>query len=138
MEQLAPLVLPDSPFHPLPTLSRAELAATRDIAAPDRRRLPQTFVQTFAWETVRPLLPLRLAHSVPPTAPLWRARTCRSHYVWLPPNDLPSPEAWQGLDNFDLVLRLFDFTPWRPILGQRFSSHLGPPPSTRSASAWHG
>jgi len=38
------------------------------------------------------------------------------------------PEAWAGLDDFDLVLRLFDFAPWRPILGQRFSSHLGPPP----------
>jgi hypothetical protein len=70
-------------------------------------------------------LPLRL--ELPPNAPIWRARSCRSHYVWLPPDDLPSPEAWQGLDNFDLVLRLFDFSPWRPILGQRFSSNLGPP-----------
>jgi hypothetical protein len=41
---------------------------------------------------------------------------------------LLTPEAWQGLDNFDVVLRLFDFSPWRPILGQRFSSHWGPPP----------
>jgi len=126
MERPAPLVLPDSPFHALPTLSRAELADTRDLAAADRRRLSQQFVQTFTWETVRPLLPLRL--ELPPAAPIWRARTCRSHYVWLPPDDLPSPEAWQGLDNFDLVLRLFDFSPWRPILGQRFSSNLGPPP----------
>ena len=86
----------------------------------------QPFVQTFAWETLRPLLPLRL--ELPPTAPIWRARSCRSHYVWLPPDDLLSPEAWLGLDNFDLVLRLFDFSPWRPILGQRFSSNLGPPP----------
>jgi hypothetical protein len=128
MEQPAPLALcvPDSPFHPLPTLSRAELAATRDLTAADRRRLTQPFVHTFAWDTLRPLLPLRLER--PPKAPLWRARSCRSHYVWLPPDDLQSPEAWQGLDNFDLVLRLFDFSPWRPILGQRFSSHLGPPP----------
>jgi hypothetical protein len=125
-ERPAPLVLPDSPFHPLPTLSRAELAATRDLTAADRRRLAQPFVQAFAWETVRPLLPLRL--ELPPNAPIWRARSCRSHYVWLPPNDLQSPEAWQGLDNFDVVLRLFDFSLWRPILGQRFSSNLGPPP----------
>jgi hypothetical protein len=126
MERPAPLVLPDSPFHPLPTLSRAELAATRDLTAADRRRLAQPFVQTFTWEALRPLLPLRL--ELPSTVPIWRARTCRSHYVWLPPNDLQSPEAWQGLDNFDMVLRLFDFNPWRPILGRRFSSNLGPPP----------
>ena len=126
MERPAPLAQPDSPFQALPLLSRAELAATRDLAAADRRRLSQPFVQTFAWETLRPLLPLRL--ELPPTAPLWRARSCRSQYVWLPPDDLLSPEAWQGLDNFDVVLRLFDFSPWRPILGQRFSSNLGPPP----------
>jgi hypothetical protein len=126
MERPAPLAQPDSPFQALPLLSRAELAATRDLAAADRRRLSQPFVRTFAWETLRPLLPLRL--ELPPTAPLWRARSCRSQYVWLPPDDLLSPEAWQGLDNFDVVLRLFDFSPWRPILGQRFSSNLGPPP----------
>ena len=126
MERPAPLALPDSPFHALPTLSRTALADTRDLAAADRRRLSQQFVQSFTWETVRSLLPFRL--DLPTTAPLWRARTCRSHYVWLPPEDLASPEMWQGLDNFDLVLRLFDFSPWRPILGRRFSSNLGPPP----------
>jgi len=126
MEQPAPLRVPDSPFRRLTALSRADLAATREIAAAERRSLQPTFVQTFTWEALRPLLPLRL--DLPPTAPVWRARTCRSHYVWLPPEDLQSPEAWQGLDNFDLVLRLFDFSPWRPLLGKRFSSNLGPPP----------
>jgi hypothetical protein len=33
-----------------------------------------------------------------------------------------------GLDDFDLVLRLVDFSAWRPILAQRFTTHLGPPP----------
>jgi hypothetical protein len=36
--------------------------------------------------------------------------------------------AWQGMDDFDLILRLFDFSAWRPILGQRFASQCGPPP----------
>jgi hypothetical protein len=126
MERPAPLVVPDSPFRQLTALSRADLLATREIAAAERRSLGPTFVQTFAWETLRPLLPLRL--ELPPIVPLWRARTCRSHYVWRPPEDLLVPEAWAGLDDFDLVLRLFDFAPWRPILGQRFSSNLGPPP----------
>lgn len=33
-----------------------------------------------------------------------------------------------GLDDFDLMLRLFDFTPWRPYFAQRFHSQYGPPP----------
>jgi hypothetical protein len=126
MERPAPLAVPDSPFHVLPTLSRTELADTRDLVAADRRQLAPAFVRAFAWETIRPFLPLRL--ELPPTAPIWRARHCRSHYAWLSPEERLSPEAWQGLDNFDVVLRLFDFSPWRPILGQRFSSNLGPPP----------
>jgi hypothetical protein len=33
-----------------------------------------------------------------------------------------------GLNDFDLLLRLFDFSAWRPYLAQRFRSQLGPPP----------
>ena len=126
MELPTPLVVPDSPFRLLANLSRADLIATREIDAAERRLLLPAFTQTFAWEAVRPRLPLRL--DLPPTAPRWQARWCRSHYVWLPPEDLASPPTWQGLDNFDLVLRLFDFSAWRPILGQRFASQFGPPP----------
>jgi hypothetical protein len=68
MERPAPLVLPDSPFQALPTPSRADLVATREMAAAERRSLLPSFVQTFAWETIRPLLPLRLEW--PPTVPL--------------------------------------------------------------------
>lgn len=126
MEPPVPLVVAESPFRALASLPRTDLAATRDLPAAERRlRLP-AFVQTFAWDTLRPLLPLRL--DLPPIAPPWHGRRCRSHYVWLPPEELAAPSAWQGLDNLDLVLRLFDFSPWRPILGQRFASHLGPPP----------
>ena len=32
------------------------------------------------------------------------------------------------MDDFDLLLRLFDCSAWRPILGQRFASQYGPPP----------
>jgi hypothetical protein len=42
--------------------------------------------------------------------------------------DTLSTDDLAGLDDFDLVLRLFDFSPWRPILAQRFRSHMGPPP----------
>lgn len=121
-----PLVVPQSPFQGLNTFSRSELANTRDIPAEDRRLLTEHFVSTFQWEAVRPHLPIRL--ELPSGVRPWRARTCRSFYQWLPPDDVRSVDDLIGLDNFDLVLRLADFTPWRSILGQRFSSGFGPPP----------
>lgn len=75
---------------------------------------------------IRPLLPLRL--DLPPDVPPWHARLCRSCSVWLPPDDVHSANDLAGLDDFDLVVRLFDFSPWRPILGQRLFSQYGPPP----------
>jgi hypothetical protein len=126
MAQTGPLCVPESPFHHLTTLPRSELAATRDIPAAERRLLTEHFGATFQWQSIRPHLPLRL--EVPPGVRPWRSRLCRSHYVWLPPDDIQSAGDLSGLDNFDLVLRLFDFSPWRPILGQRFSSNFGPPP----------
>jgi hypothetical protein len=46
----------------------------------------------------------------------------------LPPEQTLAADDLQGLDDFDLVLRLFDFGAWRPLLAQRFRSHMGPPP----------
>ena len=126
MKDAAPLSIPESPFHRLTTLPRSELAATRDIPAAERRLLTKHFVSTFQWETVHPLLPLHL-ETIPDIRP-WRSRTCRSHYVWLPPGDIRIADDLEGMDDFDLLIRLFDFSPWRPVLGQRFSSNFGPPP----------
>ncbi len=117
---------PESPFQCLAPLSRPELLATRDLPAAERRLLVPHFVSLFQWSAIRPLLPFPLA--VPPGVPPWRPRRCRSHYLWLPPDDLQSAADLPGLDDFDLVLRLFDFSPWRPILAQRFHSPYGPPP----------
>jgi hypothetical protein len=125
-EDPSPLSVSQSPFHRLTTFSRSELANTRSIAAEDRRLLTEHFVGVFQWKTVRPHLPIRLA--LPPDVPPWRPRICRSYYRWLPPPDIRSAHDLKGLDNFDLVLRLVDFTSWRSILGQRFSSAFGPPP----------
>jgi hypothetical protein len=131
--------LPDSPFQQLLGFTRALLRDTRDIPAAERRLLLPNFVATFCWEAIRPRLPLRLVVAPtqpaagpdqPATLPVWQPRYCRSHYVWLPPEETlgPAPAAWQGLDDFDLLLRLFDCSAWRPILGQRFASQYGPPP----------
>ncbi|HSN73672.1 MAG TPA: hypothetical protein VL334_01120 [Anaerolineae bacterium] len=136
---LSELRLPDSPFHQLLGFTRPQLRETRDIAAAQRRLLLPNFLETFNWTSIRALLPLRLV--VAPTQPepdseqalappTWQPRYCRSQYQWLPPEEslATAPASWQGLDDFDLILRLFDFSAWRPILGQRFSSQLGPPP----------
>ncbi len=118
--------VPASPFWDLQGLTLAALKTTRPIPAAERRLLVPNFVETFCWQTVCPLLPLRLV--VPPGSPPWRPRRCRSHYQWVPPDDIHRPADWEGLDAFDLVLRLFDFSAWRPLLGQRFKSQFGPPP----------
>jgi hypothetical protein len=102
------------------------MAESRGVEAPERRLLTKHFVCTFAWPAIRPLLPLRLV--VPSDVPPWRPRHCRSYYKWLPPEETLTAKDLSGLDDFDLVLRLFDFSAWRPIFAQRFRSHLGPPP----------
>jgi hypothetical protein len=122
----AAVTMPDSVFWGLQSLSRAEFAESRDLPAAERRlRLPN-FIQCFRWETIRPLLPLQLP--APGNPPSWRNRLCRSFYRWLPPDDVHGSADVSGLDTFDLVLRLFDFTPWRPYFARRFKSQFGPPP----------
>jgi hypothetical protein len=111
------------PFEGLNNPTRAELSAGRDLSATERRLQLPNFVAMFHWGAIRNLLPLQL-----PTLgeiPAWTRRLCRSHYQWLPVDEA---ETLDGLDEFDLMLRLFDFSPWRPYFAQRFRSQLGPPP----------
>lgn len=118
--------VPDSPFHNLVGLGRSEMAKSRGVEAPQRRLLTERFVSTFAWSAIRPQLPLCLV--VPWDVQPWQPRHCRSYYRWLSPEETLTARDLQGLDDFDLILRLFDFSAWRPILAQRFRSQLGPPP----------
>ncbi|MFH1908141.1 MAG: hypothetical protein ABIL11_12305, partial [Chloroflexota bacterium] len=118
--------VPDSPLFRLQSFSRSELAETRDIEAAERRLLIPNFVELFRWEAIRPLLPLKLP--TPGSPPPWQGRLCRSFYQWLPPDRLRSSADLTGLDPFDLILRLFDFSPWRPYFAWRFKSQFGPPP----------
>lgn len=120
------ILVPTSPFHRLLGLSRQDLATTRDVPAAQRRLLVKDFLSNCRWEAIKPLLPLRLC--LPADVPPWQPRYCRSYYRWLPPDDIHSSQDLEGLDDADLILRLFDFTAWRPILGQRFASQFGPPP----------
>jgi len=117
----------NSPFHHLSFfVSRPEFNAARALPASERRLLSQEFQACFTWEAIRPTLPLRLV--VPEGVPAWPSRRALSHYRWLPPDDIQSPQDLAKLDDFDLLLRLIDFSAWRPILAQRFVSHMGPPP----------
>jgi len=113
-------------FHALKTLPRSEFAECRELPAAQRRLMTPGFVQAFHWETIRSRLPLRPRPMEPASA--WTGRACRSCYRWLPPEDIHTVTDLAGLDDFDLALRLFDFTPWRAYFGQRFRSQFGPPP----------
>ena len=124
---VAPAVaFPASPFHRLKSFPRSQLATTRNLPAAERRLIVPNFVELFRWEALRPLLPLQLP--TPGQPPPWRGRRCRSCYQWQPSEDLHSSAKLSGLDEFDLTLRLFDFSPWRPYFAQRFQSQFGPPP----------
>jgi hypothetical protein len=46
-------------------------------------------------------------------------RSYRSHYVHLGCGDLQDPGVWKHLSDFDLILRLIDFSGLRPVLAQR-------------------
>ena len=113
------------PFAHLLGLSRSELKASRSVPAAQRRLLTAHFQKSFTWSAIRPLLPLPFI--VPVDVPTPRPRRYRSAYTWLPPEQLLTAEELDGLDDFDLILRLFDFSAWRPILAQRFRSQFGPP-----------
>ena len=110
-EVVAQVEISNSPFLDLQSFSRTELQETRSLPAAERRLLIPNFVEIFRWEAIRPLLPLRVP--TPGAPPAWRSRICRSFYRWLPPNELVSSADLVGLDAFDLMLRLFDFSPWR-------------------------
>lgn len=115
-----------TPFGSLSLPSRTELREGRSQPAAERRLHLPHFVETFRWETLRPYLPLQLP--TPGEAPRWYGRVCRSYYRWLGIDDLATSADVLRLDEFDLALRLFDFSAWRPYLAQRFRSQLGPPP----------
>jgi hypothetical protein len=112
----------NSPFEKLEKPTRTEVVENREMPAAERRLGLTHFVETFEWGAICSLLPLHLP--TPGNARSWTGRLCRSQYQWLPADD---PEIVR-LDEFELMLRLFDFTPWRAYFAERFRSQYGPPP----------
>jgi hypothetical protein len=123
-----PQEVPDRPFRALGTLPRKQWIALREVLSASERRLyTPGFLNVFPWDAIREHLPLPVASL--PDVPLWPGRRCRAYYQYIEPEATLSLQDWEGLDEFDIILRLFDFTNWRPLFAQRFSgSHLGPPP----------
>jgi hypothetical protein len=114
----------ETPFARLVSPTRSAFKESRGVPAHERRLLTAHFQASFAWSALQPLLPLQPV--VSPGVPPPPGRRLRSCYRWLPPEEV-DVAALEGLDDLDLILRLFDFSPWRPLLAQRFRSQLGPP-----------
>lgn len=74
------------------------------------------FVEQCSLSGLRERLPLRwpLTPGTPPSP----KRRYRSHYAYLGLMDLEDWTNWQHLSDFDLVLRLVDFSGLRPVLAQ--------------------
>ena len=119
--------VPNSPFEQLQRQTRAQLSAGRALPAAERRLQLPNFVELFCWEIIRPLLPLKLPTQGEPSPRT--GRLCRSNYQWLEGDDI----SVLDLDEFDLLLRLFDFSPWRLYFAERIRSRRLSP---RSAWAW--
>jgi hypothetical protein len=81
------------------------------------RAQDQTFIGQCSWTGLQERLPL--PWPTPPDTPPSPKHAYRSHYVYQGWEDLQDPAAWDLLSDFDLVLRLVDFSGLRPVLAQR-------------------
>jgi hypothetical protein len=62
---------------------------------------------------------LPLLWPIPDDVPPSLKKSYRSHYVYRGWEDLDDPANWEHLSDFDLLLRLIDFSPLRDVLAQR-------------------
>jgi hypothetical protein len=88
-----------------------------NLRAVEARAADPTFVNPCSFSGLQARLPLRWP--TPPEVPPSPKRSYRSHYVYLDGEDLQDPTTWNDLSDFDLVLRLVDFSGLRPVLAQR-------------------
>ena len=88
-----------------------------NLTAPEQRTQDARFVRTCNWTVLRARLPL--LWPTPPDTPPSPKKAYRSLYVYRGGADLAEPATWEQLSDFDLVLRLIDFTGLRPVLAQR-------------------
>mgnify|MGYP001823642030 CR=1 FL=1 len=84
------------------------------LSPPQTRSQDKAFVQQCSFAGLRAQLPLRWPRS--PSIPDSPKKRYRSHYLHLGCDDLEDPANWKDKSTFDLVLRLVDFSPLRPVL----------------------
>jgi hypothetical protein len=87
------------------------------LSAVEARSQDPVFVQSCGLSGLQERL--SLCWPTPPDVPPSLKNRYRSQYVYLGCQDLQDPAAWDDLADFDLVLRLVDFSGLRPILAQR-------------------
>jgi hypothetical protein len=80
----------------------------------EKRAQELAFVATCSLDGLAERLPL--VWPTPPDTPPSPKKTYRSHYVYQGWEDLKHSAAWEHLSTFDLVLRLVDLSPLRPVL----------------------
>ena len=82
----------------------------------ETRAQDDALVTQCSMDGLRDRLPL--TWPAPPDTPPSPKKTYRSHYVYLGWEDQQDSTTWDDLSDFDLVLRLVDFSPLRPVLAQ--------------------
>ena len=85
-----------------------------ELTPVETRAQDATFVAQCSLAGLRDRLPL--IWYVPPGIPPCPKKDYRSHYVYRGWEDLQDPATWDHLSDFDLLLRLVDFSPLRPVL----------------------
>jgi hypothetical protein len=84
------------------------------LTAVASRAQDEQFAAQCSWAGLRNQLPLRWP--APAATPACPKRRFRSQYVYSGSQDLADPMVRQHLSAFDLLLRLVDFAPLRPVL----------------------
>jgi hypothetical protein len=86
------------------------------LSPTEARAQDSDFVAQCSFESLRHRLPLLwpISDDVPPSP----KRSYRSHYIYRGWQDLEDPANWEHLSDFDLMLRLIDFSPLRDVLAQ--------------------
>ena len=87
------------------------------FSAVEARAHDSDFVAQCSLWGLRARLPL--CWPTPPDTPPSPKNRYRSQYVYLGWEDLQEPAFWEELSDFELVLRLVDFSGLRPVLAQR-------------------
>jgi hypothetical protein len=82
----------------------------------EQRAQDELFVARCSLDGLRQRLPLHWP--TPPGTPPSPKKAYRSEYVYLGWDDLNDPATWEHRSEFDLLLRLIDYSGLRPVLAQ--------------------